>query len=890
MAFSPRIHWIFFRRPRIWMIGCCCFIWAYCATHNPLNAQSVLQRPISIHLPALPVPEALRQLSDSTGISIIFSDDFFKNTPLAPPVQAQQQPFQSVLTLLLGNNNVGFKTNAAQTVVLFRLPPPDIRYTGQVVDAETGEPLAGVTVFAREVQRWTSTNNVGVFHLQLPPGPSSVQVQYVGYIGQTLDLSAFNNTIALQPNAPLHEVQVTGNSAGSNPQQTGLLYLPEKWTRAVMFTAGESDVMRQLTLLPGFQSGTDGFGGLHVRGGNSDQNQILVDGVPVYNPAHALGLLSVIHPGMVRDVRLYKGVQPANYGGRLSSVVDIRLRDANRHQWRAELSASPITTSVMAEGPLGKKCGSLLLSARISLLGSWIGRLLPNTSNDDVLFRIRQLSFNDGSVKWSHSIGSQHRLSFTYYGGADHFNEFARSETQTPDPITIVDTLQTNYTWGNTFQTLRWQWQPNHRWSGTTSLSNSGFKYNVTSTISTSVFAQNDSILFNSGISYRLRSDVREQHLRSDWAWEPNHRNRVLLGTSVSRHTFRPLTFSIGVVNADSLAMAEANAIKYSNLYSTEWNGYGEFLHERARWSTAIGLRTTFFHGPKRRWSLQPRWRTSVALSPTSKMELSVGQQEQFIQALTFTDFSLPSDIWMPFGRFSPRMTNRQITLAWRQSLPDSFQFTVEAYYKRSKGLSFISRESWYAVSNGFLLNDIVWDSLVTFGTGKGRGLELLLEKQAGIITGLFSYTLSKNERQVGTQTQPYRFDARHQLSWSAIVRLGHRWNISALWQYSSGIVPSDLSDEPLSQFAAGLFGSVSFGTEPPTRLPNVHRLDLSTHVTFSWKKMTIKSVIGLYNVYNRRSVIYVYNSAFVNFSAPQEYRGVVSLPMMPTFRLILSR
>jgi hypothetical protein len=888
MVIPLRIQWFFVRLLRWLVIGHC--FYGIFGGFAILNAQSVVQRPVTLHLPALPVPEVLRQVSDSTGIALLFSDDFFKNTPPAAPLRVHQQPIERVLTTLLANSDIGFKANGPQTIVLFRLPPPDIRYTGQVVDAETGEPLAGATVVAPATQRWASTNAVGLFQLRLPPGPASVRVQYVGYISQTLGLDTTNQAIALRPNAPLHEVQVTSNNAGSNPQQTGLLYLPEKWTRAVMFTAGESDIMRQLTLLPGFQSGADGFGGLHVRGGNSDQNQILVDGVPVYNPSHALGLLSVVHPGMVRDVRLYKGVQPANYGGRLSSVVDIRLRDANRHQWHAEVSASPITTSVLAEGPLGKKCGSLLLSARVSLLGSWIGHLLPNSSRDDVLFHVRKLSFNDGYLKWSHYLGHKHRLSFTHYGGADYFNEFARLESQTPDSFIFVDTLRTDYSWGNTFQTFRWQWQPNHRWSGTTSLSNSGFQYNVTNTISTFIYDGKDSILFSSGVSYRLKSDVREQYLRSDWVWEPNHHNTVLLGTAVSRHIFRPLVFSIGIVDADSLALAEAEAIKNSKITSAEWSGYGEYLHERAHWATALGIRTSFFRSSRSRWSVQPRWRVALVWSPKSKLELSVGQQEQFIQALTFTDFALPSDIWIPFGRFSPRMTNRQVTLAWHQSLPDSFQLTVEAYYKKSRGLSFFSRESWYALSDGFLLNDIIWDSLGTFGTGKSRGLEFLLEKQAGKITGLFSYTLSKNERQVGNQTQPYRFDARHQLSWSAIVRLGRRWHVSALWQYSSGIIPSDLSEEPLSQFAAGLFGSVSFGSEPPARLPDVHRLDLSAHVAFSWKKWAIKSVFGLYNVYNRRNIIYVYNRALVNFSAPEEYRGVVSLPMMPTFRLILSR
>jgi hypothetical protein len=875
------------------------FCLVFCIFFAPvLSAQSPLQRKISsVECHQCSLPDALRQISEASGVNVLFSDDFFSYNRKRIDLHVEQKTVAAILEDLLEGHPVAYRSVDAHTIALFYKTLPDRVVEGWVRCAESGEPLTGASIAVVGTSTGVIANESGKFSLRLPAASVEqvLQIRYIGYQTANVDSPSKSGTVSirLHPKAALNEVQVVGHAAVSQPAaaQTGLLFLPEKWSRAVISTGGEPDLLRQLTLLPGFQAGADGFGGLHVRGGNGDQNLILLDGVQIYNPAHSFGAFSVLNPSLIRDVRLYKGVQPAAYGGRLSAALDIRMREANRHCWQAEVASSPLATTATVEGPLGRRGGALLLSGRVSWTKPFVQNALKTTQLQGLNQSFIRFDFADFYLKWGKNLGDRHRLSLTAYGGGDYLRtQIATFYKDTA--IVFKDTTTAALNWGNRFASLRWHWQPNSALHGITALTLSGFEHQLAYRQLLNDYDLRDKklnqILFQLGII----SNIGESSLRTDWHWQQQKAGQVDFGVAHTQYDFEPSLISLAQSSADSNFSQLPIATDPVNLGVSETAAYVDWSRKWQHFSTAAGLRVVHFARPRvRRSSAQPRLRAACQLGARTQLDAAFGTQEQFVHVLSLNDFSLPTDVWLPINQRSPRQQSRQLSVGLNQALPDSLHLRLEAYHKRMGGLVGFTAENFFNIFNQDLALDVEnWDTLAVFGSGTARGLELLLEKRRGRLTGLLSYTVSDSKRHFAPQTQPYRFDTRHSLSASGLFRIQKHWHLSGLWQFNSGFVPTDLSAEEAPVFFGDFFGVVPYESLQK-RLPDYHRLDLSLHYSTVLGKTEIQLVAGIYNAYNRRNIIFVREKhVLTDPDRPPAYEGVLSILRSPVLRLSIKR
>ncbi len=879
--------------------GCILFFYICCAISA--LAQNPLQKITDFSCVNVTVPQALRQFSDVSGENIIFSDDFFTDYHRRVSLDLRQQTVGAVLEKILEGTYVGYSlTSLTQTIVLYRLKRPNILLHGQVISDDTGEPLPGAVIYTPEAKRGANANEAGLFSLSLPQlARYTLKIRYVGYDDREISVDLREATkplrIRLAPHATLAEVQVVASPGGEGRLKgsAAMLRLPEKWTRSVISTAGEPDLIRQISLLPGFQTGADGFGGLHVRGGNSDQNLILLDGVPVYNPTHAAGIFSIFNPALLQDVRLYKGTAPANFGGRLSSVVDVRLREGNTRQWRAEAALSPVAGTLLLDGPTGKRGGSLLLSGRISW-AYWLARQkIRRGGTPNFREELRNFGSSDFYLKWVKPVGTRHRFSATAYFGGDNL-QVNRYLALQDTLFKAVDTVRARLVWGNSLAMLRWQWQPRPDLFGSTALAYTQFIYllNIRDELTVSTLDN----VFSERITYlqELFSLAQETSLRTDWTWEPRPWLKWRFGGSLSGHVFSPAVSTESIETADSSqvvsiidqdipAQSIPEQVAYSDLH----------LDGGGRATLTIGLRAARFQTPTApRWSLQPRIHLGMVLAPGLLAEIVWAKHEQFIHTISVSDFALPTDVWVPVSPRSPRQTARQLTIGLNYRLRDSLHLHVEWYRKIKRGLLGFSEQNWRSLyPDGLLLDVNNWDSLATFGSGQGNGLEILLEKRAGPLTGLLSYTLSRAWRTFGGIREPYRFDTRNSLSVSAVYRFNPRWHVAGLWQYNDGFLRTDLSGDDVAKVLGSAFGTVALAGAADGRLPSFHRLDLTAGYTHIFKRTEVECVAGIYNAYNRRNLLFIQQKRdFAITAPPVEYEGVRAIPISPIFRITVRR
>jgi CarboxypepD_reg-like domain/TonB-dependent Receptor Plug Domain len=871
------------------LLAAVCCLW--CITQG--QAQNPLQKVVDFSCSDQTISQALRKLADDSDENIIFSDNFFINENKRINFYFRQKNIAFILEKILEGTYVGYSvTSLTGTIVLYRLERPEILWQGQVVAEDTHEPLPGATVYAIEARRGAVVNDAGSFALRLPGSATyTFKVRYVGYedrqIGALPDRAL---RIALRPVAALAEVQVVSSPDGGSRLKgsTAMLRLPEKWTRYVISTAGEPDLIRQISILPGFQTGADGFGGLHVRGGNSDQNLVLLDGIPVYNPTHAAGIFSIFNPALVQDVRLYKGNTPAQFGGRLSSVLDVRLREGNTRRWRTEAALSPVSGSLLVDGPLGRRGGSLLLSGRVSWVYWLAQQKIRRDNTPNFREELRNFGSSDFYLKWVRPIGTRHRLAFTTYLGGDQL-QVNQYRTLQDSVFRLRDTIRAGLVWGNSLSMLRWQWQPHPNLFGTTTLAYTGFNYllnirdELTATTSEGVFLEKAAYL------QELYSLAEETSLRSDWVWEPRSWAKWRFGSTLSEHAFSPTVTAETLETADSSEFISIIDTDIKTRSVPEWATYSEIhLDDGGRATLTAGLRAVHFGG---RWSVQPRIHAGCLLVPGLLAEVAWAKHEQFIHTISLSDFALPTDVWLPVSARSPRQTSRQLTLGLNYRLRDSLHLHVEWYRKRSRGLVGFSEQNWRDLYPEGLLFDVSnWDSLALFGSGRGQGLELLLEKRAGRLTGLLSYTLSRAWRTFDGVESPYRFDTRNSLSISSVYRFNNQWHIAALWQYNDGFLRTDLSNDAVAQVLSSAFGTASL-TASTDRLPNFHRLDLTVGYTHAFKNVEVECVAGIYNVYNRRNLLFVQQKRDLAAPpVPAVYEGVRSIPVSPIFRITVRR
>ena len=731
--------------------------------------------------------------------------------------------------------------------------------SGYITDAETGEALIGVNIWSPQLKLGTSTNSYGFYSLTLPQGTHVVRLTYLGYANQDFELKLnqnMSNDFELIPaDNMLNEVEVVASEGVKIQEQVQMskMEVPIKQLKSLPAILGEVDIMKTLQLLPGVQSGGEGTSGLYVRGGSPDQNLILLDGVPLYNVNHLFGFFSVFNADAISNVSLTKGGFPARYGGRLSSVLEINMKEGNMNEFHGDATVSIISSKLTLEGPLVKNKASFMVSGRRTYLDV-LARPFLDAANaqDPNLNTFPTYYFYDLNGKVNYKIGKKDRVYLSHFQGQDDFglrSEYSDSGT--------VDNINFGLDWQNSITAARW----NHQWSpkvfSNLTATRSVYNFN-TRAISESIYQPNfpDTTgqeserfagLYFSGIEdYGGRMDF-------DYAHSPLH--YVRFGGGYTNHTFSPgatnLEFAANGFNLDT-------TIGGTQVYSNEFFAYAEdewTISDKFKVNAGLHFAGLLVDGTTYT-RLQPRFGMNYTLPGDIALKASYADMMQTVNLLTNEGIGLPTDLWVPSTANLKPQTSRQYAAGLAKNV-GPFELSLEGYYKEMDNLV-----SYKEGANFIFSLDENWEDKVTQGSGESYGMELFAQKKTGKTTGWIGYTLSWSYRQFddinGGERYFFTYDRRHDFSAVLTHEFTEDITFSGAWVYGTGRAVTLPEFSYLTGLPRGLGwwqGQQSFVERPSDknayRMSDYHRLDLS--LSFHRKRKSYERwwILSTYNTYN---------------------------------------
>lgn len=767
------------------------------------------------------------------------------------------------------------------------------RYTisGFVTDGASGERLIGANLYVPALQTGTVTNDYGFYSLTLPADTLALRVSYLGYRLQTitvvLDRDREVNVELVRASVGLDEVEVVGEREERTVESTqmSVVALPVEEVKKLPAFLGEVDVIKAIQLLPGVQSGTEGSTGLYVRGGGPDQNLILLDGAPVYNASHVFGFLSVFNADALQNVRLVKGGFPARYGGRLSSVVDLSMKEGNLREYEVDGTVGLVFSSLTAQGPIVDDQASFIVSARRTYIDILARPFLKQRLTDGQ--RLTSYFWDaNGKVNWAPS--QRDRFFLSTYLGRDVYGSTYETVDRQRDPV-YRERNTGGADWGNVTATLRWNHLFSNRLFANTTLLYSRYAFDVLTRLE-QIEEHDPPITRSEEIIYA--SGIEDVGVRIDFDYRPAPRHYIRFGASATRHTFNPgvSTLRLGLSDAGILdTTLTPNAFRFS--------GTDAFLYAEDDVTLSSSLKANVgLHASAMRvkgttyTSLQPRLAVRYLVRPDWSVKASFGTMQQYLHLLTNTGINLPTDLWLAStDRIGPQR-------AWQAALGTTvrrgvFVASLEGYYKDMRGLL------EYEPGASYLSPNEDWQDKVEVGRGWSYGLEVLLRKKRGRTTGWVGYTLSWARRQFdglnGGDPFPYRYDRRHDVAVVLTHALREGLDLGATWVYGTGQAVTLAS----ARFFDGrvldprFFGSsselpelVAYGKRGGYRLAAYHRLDVALNWNFGeaffFEAGESTLSVGAYNLYNRKNPFYLFTTREPN--GERVYKQASLFPVLP--------
>ena len=780
----------------------------------------------------------------------------------------------------------------------------NITVSGTLTDNETGEFLIGASVYETVNYRGTSTNAYGFFSLKIDRVPVDISFSYVGYQVKTISVISPGDTminVSLSPVLDIGEVTVTGNAATDRVMSTqmGKIEIPIMKIKQLPVLMGETDLIKALQLLPGVQSGMEGTSGLYVRGGGPDQNLILLDGVPVYNVNHLFGFFSVFNSDAIQNVSLIKGGFPARYGGRLSSVLDIRMKEGNMNKFHGEGSVGIISSKLTLEGPIKKGKTSFLISARRTYadLLSLPFQHYNNRKNSRDDYKNSALAgyyFYDLNAKINHRFSDRSRVYFSIYSGKDKFYIKESSEGYVDYNRTnyVDDDFKNGINWGNLTSVIRWNYLPGKDIFSNIAVTVSDYQFQVLSEEKSysnyggDEYFNETSITYNSGIrDYGVKWDLDINRIKGHY---------IKAGAGNTYHIYKP-GITVALSNEQNISALDTT-FGNNNLYSNETYIYAEddfSVGSLVKINSGIHF-SNFNTAGKNYTSFEPRLSGRLKLSGRSSFKASYARTTQYIHLLTNNTIGLPTDLWVPATDEVEPQRAWQVAAGFSTLLSDKFELSVEAYYKEMTGLiEYKEGASFFNVMTD-------WFDKIESGKGKSSGIEVFLQKTSGKTTGWIGYTLSKSTRQFEHISQgqeyPYKYDQRHDISIVINHRFNERVDIGATWVFGSGTALSMAGNKylPLSEIERMLFpdayyyyNEYSYYVENheirnSSRMPAYHRLDLG--VNFNKKKKWGERIFsfGAYNVYSRQNAFYLFIDDDWDYNTGERTKVLKQISLFP--------
>jgi outer membrane receptor for ferrienterochelin and colicin len=739
--------------------------------------------------------------------------------------------------------------------------------SGYIEDAATGEKLIGANVFDPISNKGTTSNTFGFYSLTLPKDSVYLSVSYIGYQTSYFRLELDKNiplNVKLADGTQLDEIVVTAEQGEriEDRVQMSQIEVPIKQIQKLPALLGEVDILKTLQLLPGVQSGGEGTSGLYVRGGSPDQNLILLDGVPVYNVSHLFGFFSVFNADAIKSVTLTKGGFPARYGGRLSSVLEINMKEGNMKEFKGEGAIGTVFSKLTLEGPIIKDKTSFIVSARRTYIDALAAPFVAASLATQNIDADIDVYFYDLNAKINHKFSEKDRLYLSAYLGNDVFRTTFKEDLREQGGFTTTAGLD----WGNITSAARWNRMWNNKLFSNTTATYSRYKFNTGFG-----FEQIDALasggVERTAAAFEYISGIEDVAAKIDFDYIPNPDHYIRFGTGITQHDFTPgvtqTKITIGALDtALNTGSQDTRAYEFA-LYVEDDMKIG------TNFQANVGVHVSAFNVEGKTYlSAQPRLGLLYRLPNNYSLKASFATMTQFIHLLTNEGLGLPTDLWVPTTKKIVPEQSWQTGIGIAKTFNNMFEVSIEAYYKDMKNLvSYVEGASFISIDG----EETGWESRVTQGNGKSYGAEFFLQKKSGDFTGWIGYTLAWTNRQFddinGGEVYPFKYDRRHDLSIVLAYEFTERISASVVWVYGTGnaiTLPEYRqnayypSADPNS-FAPYWSAPVERAEAKNSfRMDAYHRLDFSVDFHKKRKYWEETIVIGAYNAYSRVNPFFI--------------------------------
>lgn len=818
------------------------------------HAQEQLDKRITVSLKNEPLKAALDKISSISGIKFTYNEQV-ATSKIKISVTENDKPISVVLNTAFTGHPLHY--SALGKEIFIRFDPSKAKkqeagpaanpvqgqekhtISGTIKSATTGETLIAATIRAADTKYATSSNEYGFYSLTLPQGSYTITVNAIGSKSYRTMIDLQKNmslNVAVEDDSnELETVTITTNATKRNIDnpQMGMERLSVNETKNVPVLLGERDVIKTLQLLPGVKTSGEGSGGFFVRGGSADQNMILLDEAPVYNASHLLGFFSTFNSDAIKNVTLYKSGMPAQYGGGLSSVLDVKMNDGNNQKYGVSGGVGLIAARINVEGPIQKEKSSFLISAR----RTYADMLLKLSS--DSASRDAKLYFYDVNLKANYILGDKDRLFVSGYFGKDVLGS--------------ENVMGIN--WGNAASTLRWNHVFSSKLFSNTSIIFSNYDYRIQSTADES--------------SFSLFSQIRDWNFKEDLQWYANEKNTVSFGLNSIYHTIKPgevqAAGNSGLISQDlQNRYSRENAVYASNTWKASsalsftyglrvsaFSILGKGDYYTLDNAGNVTETTSYKKGEvvKTYINFEPRFAAALQLNESTAIKASYVRNAQNLHLVSNSNASSPTDRWVASTNIIKPELSDQVSLGYYKNLGnDNYELTVETYYKT------LQNQIDYRNGADIYTNKPIETQLL-YGKGRAYGAEFLLKKKNGKLTGWVGYTISKSERQIDGINDDNWYNARqdrtHDISLVSMYQLSKKWSLSANWVFATG----NAVTFPIGKYKLLGHSYFNFSDRNADRMPSYHRLDLgATKLLKQTKKFSSELNFSLYNAYGREN------------------------------------
>jgi hypothetical protein len=805
-----------------------------------------LLKKISINLEETPLLEALTEISKKGKFYLNFREGIIPaNKKIS--IHLENTPIAIVLHKVLQDTEIGFIVTKGGQIVLVEseVVKANMKYTisGFIRNAETGESMIGTDVYTDKLRSGCTSNVYGFYSMTLPEGKYDIYYNYLGYETKKIEINLDHNIrqdIELKTSPILGDSVIVSAKAEEDFVKTtemGTIRLIPKENSKIPVLLGEQDIFRTIQLLPGVSQTREGDCGFYVRGGNSDQNLVLLDEAPIYNAYHLLGSFSVFNSDAIREVKLIKGSAPPKYGGKLSSVLDIQMKEGNMKEFRGDAGIGLIFSRITMEGPLAKDKASFMISGRRTYADILIKMLSREALKDSRLY------FYDFNLKTNYRLGDNDRIYLSGYFGRDIIG--VEGEDPTDDDVTI--------SWGNNTGTLRWNHLFSRKLFSNLSLIYSRFRYSM---VVNSV--EDDNV--------DMSSMINDITLKEDFQYYLNPENSLNFGLYYSRHGYQPSRLLVTGEEDVDISIGKRRAQEVGAYISHEWEVSKKFKFDYGFRSSVFAVKgdkdifdiEDMSDLPNEFWDIEfhrredklypgfePRITINYLLNSSTSWKLGYSRNYQNVHQLSNTTSGTPLNVWHPSSSNMKPQRADQISLGYFRDYKDkNIEMSFELFYKDMRN------QIDYKDGADLFLSSL-FESEVAFGKGWAYGTELFLKKRIGSMIGWVGYTWSRSKKQFDEinngKSYSSRNDRIHDIAIVGIYELSKKWSLSANWVYQTGTpvtiaYGSYIVDDQVLE---------AYSERNAYRMPAYHRLDVGltykTHNKGTWN-------FTLYNAYGRKN------------------------------------